>query len=898
MEGKHIPGKGLPGTVVSVKDKGKFLVQREDGEIFFPVPSDGFCLDSVNKKGYVLMDYDFIGKQFKLSDETLYIVMETPSQILEDKVMAMQTISNSLQKRFNQKVKELNELREQNRITIELYNEAMQELYSNQGNNQNLIMEMAEQYSKIDYDQLDEFYKKISEYILNGELDKADSLLNNRGDLKSEIAELKRLENANNTEEKEIKIREENLSKSKGVAKFKKDDIAKRCYKKYEIFRLQYQNDSAAFYLKTRADLDTANINWALDLGLYLTAYTNYYNESLLYCNRALNIAKSESNLSLMAKCYNTLGLTYHKMEDYATSYQYHSQAVETGIKATGENHPEVAQWYNNLGSVYISQGQYQQAFASCEKALEILLKSPQKDYIGIGMAYANIGNIYYEMMDYSNAIEYFKKSLESLHNIYGDDYHHIATIYNNLGACYMEQHDYKTAFEYKNKALDINKRVLGEFHPNVASCYSGIGLVHQYQGNNSSAVTYYNKALDILQGIYGKYHRDISTIYGNIGAIEESQGRYNSAIAYYNRALEISLKILGEQHIAIADIYKKIANIFYIQNYYNLAITYYTKALNIYAECLGEKSSSVIDCYFFIGHIYEKQGYYSISLSHTFKILDIVLDTFGENHTYTATCYSTLGILLHKQKDYQPAISYLKKALNIYLQTDGEISSSVRNTYNLIGFAYRDSGDYLSSVEFFEKALEVNKKLMGTNHQDIADGYINISKVYESNGDYISASNCYKKVLEILQNIKEKEGEVNLTKLNKFRANIEYQILILELKAALNGPIGKFKDYISDKIYTATINDSNSPASKQGLSGEYYLLEFNDWSYNKKISIFDKIKESLGVPKTILLYKDGNCESYSFENSIGIKIGLKVIDKEEKKLIDKLYEEWKNKNL
>ena len=53
--------------------------------------------------------------------------------------------------------------------------------------NEKLINEMVETFSKIDYDQVDEISRKISEYIINGELIKADSLLRLKGNIEERI---------------------------------------------------------------------------------------------------------------------------------------------------------------------------------------------------------------------------------------------------------------------------------------------------------------------------------------------------------------------------------------------------------------------------------------------------------------------------------------------------------------------------------------------------------------------------------------------------------------------------------------------------------------------------------------------------------------------------------------
>ena len=80
-------------------------------------------------------------------------------------------------------------------------------------------------------------------------------------------------------------------------------------------------------------------------------------------------------------------------------------------------------------------------------------------------------------------------------------------------------------------------------------------------------------------------------------------------------------------------------------------------------------------------------------------------------------------------------------------------------------------------------------------------------------------------------------------------------------------------------------------------MEGEYILLEYADWNQNSSTSLFDKNDELRGKPKDILVLKDGIITQHHFENTIGAQIGLKYVGKEERHRINKVYEDWKNKN-
>ena len=90
----------------------------------------------------------------------------------------------------------------------------------------------------------------------------------------------------------------------------------------------------------------------------------------------------------------------------------------------------------------------------------------------------------------------------------------------------------------------------------------------------------------------------------------------------------------------------------------------------------------------------------------------------------------------------------------------------------------------------------------------------------------------------------------------------------------------------MSDKAFTAKVVSDETPASQQGMSGEYYLLEYSDWNFEN-----DELKDK---PKDIVVMKDGVITKHHFEDTIGIQLGIKFVSKEEKQRITETYHKWK----
>ena len=547
-DGTVIPGEGIENVTVKVKDEGT-VISDNSGCFEIALRNEKYYLENVTKKGYHLVDADILSKQYTRSVDTFKIVLTTPEQQLEDELASERKLRRTLTRQLHQREDEIEELYETSKIIKAERDSALRKLYADHADNEKLIKDMVERYSRIDYDQLDEFNRRISEYILNGELLKADSMINSKGDIHSRIGEYRTHKQLNEDKRAELDQREKDLAKSEELERKKLADLAGDCYSKFEIFKMQHLNDSAAYYIELRASpsLDSTNVEWLLDAGDYIQEYLAYYD-------------KAE---------------------------QYYQCALQSALNKYGDKHPDVATSYNNIGFIYSTQGNYSQALEYYNKALEIWLVVFGEQHPDVATCYNNIGLVYGNQGNYSQALEYYNKALEILLAVFGEQHRNVATCYNNIGGVYSSQGNYSQALEYFNKALEIRLAVFGEQHPDVATSYNCIGFVYGNQGNYSQALEYYNKTLEILLVVFGEQHPNVATCYNCIGFVYSSQGNYSQALEYYNKALEIWLAVFGEQHPNVARSYADIAAILFMQGNYQSSLEYLEKSYNILNDLL-----------------------------------------------------------------------------------------------------------------------------------------------------------------------------------------------------------------------------------------------------------------------------------------------------------------------
>ena len=414
--GTTIPGTRLSGATVTLKGNNS-VTSGANGGFSFAVSNKSFCIINVRKNGYQIYDRDLLGKIHHYSSNDLPIVMDTPDNVLADKLASERKIRRTLQRQLTEKEDEIEALKEQHKITEEQYQKQLQTLYKSQENNEKLISEMAEHYSTMDFDQMDDFQRRVAAFIQNGELMRADSLLNTKGSMEERRAQIEKNRFVLNANAEELKKRQEEQEKGEALQTKTIEDFAADCYSRADICKIRHDNDSAAYWLRMRADVDTLNIEWQLEAGLFLEKYLSDFTTSLYYYHRALAVAMAQEgeNGENVATSYNNIGFVYSSQGDYVKALEMYQQSLKIRVAIFGENHPDVATSYNNIGTVYYSQGDYAKALEMYQRSLKIRLAILGENHPDVAGSYNNIGFVYFAAIQKGDDVSDFKGLIETM---------------------------------------------------------------------------------------------------------------------------------------------------------------------------------------------------------------------------------------------------------------------------------------------------------------------------------------------------------------------------------------------------------------------------------------------------------------------------------------------------
>ena len=577
--GKLVPGTPLTGATVQVD--GRQAMLSKDGKFSFPVKDGKYTLKSVTKQGYSLIDVEAC-RSYNYSKNPLTIVMESPEQQQQDKLTAERKIRRQLQDRLREKEDAIEALLEQNRITEEQYRKQLQELYSEQQNNEKLIADMAKQYSELDYDQLDEFQRQVSYCIENGQLAKADSLLRSQGDMNKQVEESLKAGAA-------LQQQRDQLKKAEAVHAAKVEEMARRCYSFYEMFLLQHQNDSAAHYLELRASLDTTNVEWRLDAGEFWLNYFGNINKAWGFIHTASRHVRTQTHIkpSLVSQCYNDIGYLYMIKNDKQKALEYYKYALDNQLKHFGEDDVAIGLYYNNIALVYNYMNDTPNSKLYFKKAIDNWEKNSQEGSVAVG--YSNLGQLYIKEKDYDTGLKYLLQSISFFEK--NDDetskYYRINN-YTNIAQAYFDLHEYDVSKDYVQKALKTAHEIFGESHTYIAKLLYMQGNLWSVDNQFDRALKEYEAASKMYKDIEGEQSTNALVAEKKIANVYFSTGDFEAAAKKGMMVLEALLKTLGENNKITADVYLFLANCYRDMSDFSNAMANAEKALDIYNKTIG----------------------------------------------------------------------------------------------------------------------------------------------------------------------------------------------------------------------------------------------------------------------------------------------------------------------
>ena len=478
--------KGVALNGVSIRVRGGHNAVLSDAKGFFSMmmvgkkEGDAYALQQVQKQGYQLNDENMIGRRYAISSKVpLTIVMVSTKQLQADKQRIENNAYKTAEKNYQTQKALLEKRQQANQITIEIYRQEIQQLQNSFEKYQSLIDGLAEHYAHTDYDELEAKEREINLCIENGDLDKAEQLLQAL-DIEKRLAEIEQRIKAGQ------QLKEEALEDQRQIQKQQEKD-AEYLYQLYTIALGRFDNKKARYYIETRAALDSTNVRWQIDAGEFLFEYLNLFDQAKSYFLNAESHADKES--LEMAECWNDIGTVNLVRGKFQTALQYFQQSLQLRQQLVPENSPQMATIYNSFATTYLALGRTDEALEYHRNSLAIRRMVYGEVSAKVALTYYNIGAVLIAKKDFDGAKTLFAKGLDIAEQLKGNmPVVLLLKLYDGMGAAIGEKADAEgkphpsEVKMYREKALDLCLRIYGEKNIHTAGIYHNLGTEYAYE--------------------------------------------------------------------------------------------------------------------------------------------------------------------------------------------------------------------------------------------------------------------------------------------------------------------------------------------------------------------------------------------------------------------------------
>jgi len=258
---------------------------------------------------------------------------------------------------------------------------------------------------------------------------------------------------------------------------------------------------------------------------------------TFIIAQQALQIAKSITNDTLLAKANNLIGHFYANANDYVNATKFYTEAFRL-MEKSGNNIGK-AVILNGLGNIYDCIGDFKKSIECYTKALSVF--DSVHDEVKTAIICLNLVEAYSAVNDNLNARKYYKKSFSILEK-YGDTLQ-MTQLLSNQSLFYINIGRIDSAIQTLHTVMDYSTTINNKKIYCIA--LYNLGLLYYVHKNDIKQARYFiEKCLRINQGIL-----DLEiemNAYHALSEIESSMGNYKKTNDFFKKYIALRDSIKG----------------------------------------------------------------------------------------------------------------------------------------------------------------------------------------------------------------------------------------------------------------------------------------------------------------------------------------------------------------
>lgn len=484
---KGQPSTPVDGAVIRVRGSHNAVQSHANGDfeilLYNLQNGDPYSIASIIKSGYEPAEQELIGRRIPCSDQVpLEVLLVSRAQLAQEKEAIAAKARENIEIYYQARVSELEQQLAAKQLTEAEYAKRLDDLEGQYERFEPLLQAMSDKLARTDYNRMDSLTTLIQEAIERGNPEEAERLVREKGDLDAREAAIREQETQLAKAQQTLDEAAARLAQQRALTAAQKKELADDYFRLYSSFLSRFINDSAALYIRRRADLDTLHFQYQIDAGLFVKDIRADYPAARMFFERAYRIAEAQygEQSAQMATACHELGAVAKLQGQLDEAMNLYQRALSIKEKVYGKNSKDVAETLNNLGELYRAKGDLKNALTFNQRSLKIREKVLGANSLEAAMSKNNIAGIYFQLAQYSKAEKMFME-VRAIHQANAQTPPlSIAQNDNNLAAvAYMQGH-LDDALRMFEQALEIYQRVLGNDHPLTRNAQVNLQTVQQ----------------------------------------------------------------------------------------------------------------------------------------------------------------------------------------------------------------------------------------------------------------------------------------------------------------------------------------------------------------------------------------------------------------------------------
>ena len=255
----------------------------------------------------------------------------------------------------------------------------------------------------------------------------------------------------------------------------------------------------------------------------------------------------------VQAELLTMMGRTYRHLAVFDKAQLLLERALDSGIKAFGEEDVRVAQTLDYLGVVMRDRGDYGAAVQTLERAAAMRRKLLGSGHEDVAITLVELGRVYQDQGSFDRAEVLDREALDIRRAALGEGHRETAVSQGDLAAVLRLKGDLASAEPLLQQSLETNRRTRGDDHPNTAAALHDLALIASAKGDNSGAESVLRHVLAMQQRKLGEHHPVVATTLNSLSRVLVRQRRFVEAAVPMQQALDLARAAHGDGHQLVA---------------------------------------------------------------------------------------------------------------------------------------------------------------------------------------------------------------------------------------------------------------------------------------------------------------------------------------------------------